>query len=142
MAEPFLELLLGRGELRERVDKAAGYHRSDILDDLDQDPVVEGEIQCCARAGYWPIRPMSGISRRAVIMQLGRSGTESSLTLRWRGMDSNYRFPVAKQMELVRKPEPSRRRQKCASKRKLIFQVPMVRIHLPPAESHANPIFG
>jgi hypothetical protein len=27
-------------------------------------------------------------------------------------MDSNYRFPVAKEMELVRKPEPSRRRQK------------------------------
>jgi hypothetical protein len=41
---------------------------------------------------YWPIRPMSGISRRAVIMQLRRSRTESSLALRWREMDSNYRF--------------------------------------------------
>src|SRR5271169_6994541 len=55
-------------------------------------------------------------------------------------MDSNYRFPVAKEMELVRKPEPSRRRQKCASKRKLIFQVPMVRIHLPPAASQQRTV--
>ena len=43
-----------------------------------------------------PIRPMSGISDRAVIMQLRRSGTESSLTLRWRETDSNLygAFPV------------------------------------------------
>jgi hypothetical protein len=43
-----------------------------------------------------PIRPMSGISYRALIMQLRRSGTESSLTLRWRETDSNLygAFPV------------------------------------------------
>src|SRR5271166_6686725 len=33
------------------------------------------------------------------------------------------------------KPESSRMRRKSVSKRKLIFQVPMVRIHFPPAES-------
>src|SRR5215831_9175398 len=38
-------------------------------------------------------------------------------------------------MELVRKPESSRMRRKSVSKRKLIFQVPMVRIHFPPAVS-------
>jgi hypothetical protein len=34
-----------------------------------------------------------------------------------RGMDSNYRFPVAKAMNPIREPEPSRRRQKSVSKR-------------------------
>jgi len=37
------------------------------------------------------IAGLRGISYRAVIMQLRRSGTESSLTLRWRETDSNHR---------------------------------------------------
>ena len=48
----------------------------------------------------WVIRPMSGISRRGVIMQFRRSGTESSLTLRWREMDSNFRFRTREDTDL------------------------------------------
>jgi hypothetical protein len=49
------------------------------------------------------------------------------------GMCGGIRAHV--EMELVRKPESSRMRRKSVSKRKLIFQVPMVRIHFPPARS-------
>ena len=45
-------------------------------------------------------------------------------TLRWREMDSNHRFPVAKEMNPVGEPQPSRRRRKSISKRYLIFRVP------------------
>jgi hypothetical protein len=45
-------------------------------------------------------------------------------TVRWREMDFNHRFPVAKEMNPVRESEPSRRRQKFVSKRQLILRGP------------------
>jgi len=49
------------------------------------------------------------------------------------GMCGGIRAHV--EMEFVRKPESPRMRRKSVSERKLIFPVPMVRIHFPPAGS-------
>jgi hypothetical protein len=38
-------------------------------------------------------------------------------THRWREMDSNHQYPVAKETNPLREPEPSRRRQNSVSKR-------------------------
>ena len=50
VAEPLGELLLGRGEFRERIDKAADHHRRHVLYHIDEDRPVENQVHGAAHA--------------------------------------------------------------------------------------------
>src|SRR3954451_25253945 len=62
-----------------------------------------------------------------------REEGSSQRTLRWREMDSNHRSPARKSRFLLRKANCGTERGQ--PKRVVSYAVPMVRIHLPPAES-------
>jgi hypothetical protein len=48
VAELFAELFPGCGEFRERINKPADHHRRHVLDDIDQDGLVQGQVQGAA----------------------------------------------------------------------------------------------
>ena len=86
--------------------------------------------RCCTPPTYDAARSDARFGRSA---EAGSTNPQLSSPRASAGMCGGIRAHV--KMELVRKPESSRMRRKSVSKRKLIFQVPMVRIHFPPAES-------
>ena len=48
IADPFGQLLLRRGKLRERIDEAADHHRRHILDDIHQHRLVQHQVHSAA----------------------------------------------------------------------------------------------
>jgi hypothetical protein len=86
--------------------------------------------RCCTPPTFDAARSDARFGRSA---EAGSTNPQLSSPRASAGMCGGIRAHV--EMELVRKPESSRMRRKSVSKRKLIFQVPMVRIHFPPAAS-------
>jgi len=51
VTHPLGELLLGRGELGERVEEAAHHHRRHVLDDVDKHRPVEHQVERAPHRG-------------------------------------------------------------------------------------------
>ena len=71
-------------------------------------------------ASHLEMQPLAAIARQTLGLRDLSGWIRFAVTLRRREADSNHRFPVAKETNFVREPEPSRRRPK----RQLIFRVP------------------